>query len=65
MSEAFLGSMNPVSPVVGGLYCENALNAVSEFLTKQFNRETAKISGRVKKYTPPRDHLGKGGKRRG
>ena len=64
MSEAFFGSMNPFSPVDGGLYCENALNAVSEFLTKQFNRETAKISGRVKKYTPPRDHLGKGGKRR-
>ena len=64
MSEAFFGSMNPLSPVDGGLYCENALNAVIGFLEKQFNREMTKISGRVKKYLP-QDHLRKGGKRRG
>ena len=64
MSEAFFGSMNPLSPVDGGLYCENALNAVIGFLEKQFNREMTKISGRVKKYMPPRDHLKKGGRLR-
>ena len=63
MSEAFFGSMNPFSPVDGGLYCENVLSAVSDFLAAQFNRETAKISGRVKKYLPA-DHLRKGGKKR-
>ena len=63
MSEAFFGSMNPFSPVDGGLYCENALNAVSDFLTAQFNRETAKIRKRVRKYLP-KDHLRKGGRKR-
>ena len=64
MSEAFFGSMNPFSPVDGGLYCENAMDAVGAFLSEQFDRETAKIHKRVEKYLP-KDHLRKGGKRRG
>ena len=64
MSEAFFGSMNPFSPVDGGLYCENAMEAVGAFLSKQFDTETAKIHKRVAKYKPTRDHLRKGGKRR-
>ena len=65
MSEAFFGSMNPFSPVDGGLYCENAMEAVGAFLSEQFDRETAKIHKRVAKYMPTtRDHLKKGGKRR-
>ena len=63
MSEAFFGSMNPFSPVDGGIYCENVLSAVSDFLAAQFDRETAKINKRVEKYLP-KDHLKKGGRRR-
>lgn len=50
MSEAFFGKMHPFSPVNGRFYCENALEAVGQFITAQFGRETKKITKRVEKY---------------
>ena len=50
-SEAFFGKMNPFSPVDGKFYCEHALNAVGEFISKQFDEEINKINTRVEKYT--------------
>lgn len=50
-SEAFFGSMNPFSPVNGNFYCENVLNAVAGFISKQFDTEVKKINKRVGKYT--------------
>ena len=50
-SEAFFGKMNPFSPVDGKFYCEQALNAVGEFISKQFDEEINKINTRVEKYT--------------
>lgn len=51
MAEAFFGKMNPFSPVGGKFYCENALNAVGQFISRQFDTEIKKISDRVNKYT--------------
>lgn len=51
MSEAFFGKMHPFSPVKGRFYCENALNAVANFISHQFNREVAKINNRMERYT--------------
>lgn len=51
MSEAFFGKMHPFSPVNGHFYCENALSAVSTFISRQFDREVAKVNNRVNKYT--------------
>ena len=51
MSEAFFGSMHPFSPVDGRFYCENALMAVGQYISAQFDRETEKISKRVERYT--------------
>lgn len=51
MSEAFFGKMHPFSPVNGRFYCENALSAVSTFISRQFDREVAKVNNRVNKYT--------------
>lgn len=51
MSEAFFGKMNPFSPVNGHFYCENALNAVAGFISRQFDREVAKVNNRVNRYT--------------
>jgi hypothetical protein len=51
MSEAFFGKMHPFSPVNGRFYCENALSAVSAFISRQFDREVAKVNNRVNKYT--------------
>ena len=48
---AFFGKMNPFSPVNGVFYCETVLQAVGEFINKQFETETAKFSKRVEKYT--------------
>ena len=50
-SEAFFGKMHPFSPVNGRFYCENALEAVGGFISKQFKREVNKINARVSKYT--------------
>ena len=51
MSEAFFGKMHPFSPINGHFYCENALEAVGKFISKQFEREVKKIDARVSKYT--------------
>ena len=51
MSEAFFGKMHPFSPINGRFYCENALNVVGTFISKQFARETKKINTRLEKYT--------------
>lgn len=59
-AEAFFGSVNPFTPIDGRFYCENALNAVSEFVGRQFDKETSKINARVSKYT--QDYQKKSGK---
>lgn len=51
MSEAFFGKMHPFSPVGGRFYCENALEAVGSYISKQFAREVKKVNSRVEKYT--------------
>ena len=61
MSEAFFGKVHPFSPVNGRFYCENALEAVGKFISRQFDRETAKVNNRVNKYT----HGYKTGKHKG
>ena len=50
-AEAFFGKMHPFSPVNGRFYCENALNAVGQYISRQFNREVSKVNARVQKYT--------------
>lgn len=50
-SEAFFGKMNAFSPVQGKFYCENALNAVGQFISKQFDSEIKAVNARVQKYT--------------
>lgn len=50
-SEAFFGKMHPFSPVNGRFYCENALNAVGQYISAQFDREVNKVNSRVQKYT--------------
>lgn len=51
MSEAFFGKMHPFSPIKGRFYCENALESVGKFISKQFARETKKINSRISQYT--------------
>lgn len=51
MSEAFFGKMNPFSPINGSFYCELAFNAVGQFITQQFSKETQKINKNLTKYT--------------
>jgi len=51
MSEAFFGKMHPFSPIGGHFYCENALNAVGQYVSKQFDAEIKKVNARVSKYT--------------
>lgn len=66
MSEAFFGKVHPFSPVNGRFYCENALEAVGKFISRQFERETAKVNSRVKKYTQGyQPHGHKTGKHKG
>ena len=48
---AFFGKVNPFSPVNGAFYCEQALSAVGQFISQQFDAETAKFAKRVEKYT--------------
>lgn len=50
-AEAFFGKMHPFSPVNGYFYCENALEAVGKYISRQFDREVDKVSKRVNKYT--------------
>ena len=51
MAEAFFGKMHPFSPVNGNFYCENAIEAVGAFISKQFEVETDKMNKKVAKYT--------------
>lgn len=51
MAEAFFGKMNPFSPVGGKFYCENALEAVGQFISRKFDSEIKQVSARVNKYT--------------
>ena len=51
MSEAFFGSMHPFSPIGGRFYCENVLEAVGNYISRQFAREVKKVDSRVLKYT--------------
>ena len=50
-AEAFFGSMHPFSLVNGRFYCENALDAVGKYISRQFDREVAKVNNRVSRYT--------------
>lgn len=47
---AFFGDMHPFSPVGGAFYCEAVLKAVGEYISAQFDAETAKFSNRAAKY---------------
>lgn len=49
-AEAFFGRVNPFSPVGDMFYCENVLAAVGQFIGKQFDTATSKLSARVEKY---------------
>jgi hypothetical protein len=51
LSEAFFGAMHPFSPINSHFYCENVLNAVGAFISKQFTRETKKLNSRIDQYT--------------
>ena len=51
MSEAFFGKMHPFSPINGRFYCENALEAVGAYISRQFDREVKKVNTRVEQYT--------------
>lgn len=51
MAEAFFGSMNPFSPVNGAFYCEQAINAVGQYISAQFEQETLKVTKRAESYT--------------
>lgn len=51
MSDAFFGKMRPFSVVNGRFYAENALEAVGNYISKQFEKETKRINSRVDKYT--------------
>ncbi len=50
-SEAFFGKMHPFSPVNGVFYCENALDAVGKYISRQFDREVGKVQNRINRYT--------------
>ena len=50
-AEAFFGQMHPFSPVNGRFYCENALDAVGKYISRQFDREVTKVNNRVNRYT--------------
>ena len=64
-AEAFFGKMHPFSPVNGRFYCENALNAVGQYISAQFDREVKKVNSRVERYTRGyRTGKHKGGKKK-
>lgn len=50
-SEAFFGKVHPFAPCNGKFYCENALEAVGNYIGSRFDHEFAKIDDRVAKYT--------------
>lgn len=51
MAEAFFGSVSPFSPVKGRFYCEQAIEVIGQYISKQFDAEVKKIKKRVSKYT--------------
>ena len=48
---AFFGNMHPFSPVGGAFYCETVLQALGQYISEQFDAETARFSRRTDKYT--------------
>ncbi|MBQ9702943.1 MAG: hypothetical protein IJV68_00185 [Clostridia bacterium] len=50
-AEAFFGSMHPFSIVNGRFYCEAAIEAVGNYISRQFDREIKKMNNRVNRYT--------------
>lgn len=66
MSEAFFGKMHPFSPINGRFYCENALEALGQYISRRFDREVDKVNKRVTKYTQDyQPHGHKTGKHKG
>lgn len=66
MSEAFFGKLHPFSPVNGRFYCENALEALGQYISRRFDREVDKVNKRVTKYTQGyQPHGHKTGKHKG
>lgn len=51
VAEAFFGCMHPFSIVNGRFYCENVIEAVGNYISRQCNREVKKMSNRVNRYT--------------
>lgn len=51
--EAFFGRINPFSPIGGNFYCVSVMNVVSDFISKQFDAQTKKISKNLAKYPKP------------
>ena len=51
MSEAFFGKMHPFSPINGRFYCENALEAIGNYISQRFAREVKKVNTRIDRYT--------------
>ena len=51
---AFFGKMDPFSPVGGAFYCEAVLKAVGEYISGQFDAETARFSDRAARYLAER-----------
>ena len=47
---AFFGGMHPFSPVGGAFYCEAVLKAVGQYISEQFDAETARFESRAAKY---------------
>lgn len=63
LSEAFFGSMHPFSPLDSGVfYCENALEAVGNFIAAQYQRNVKNVKSRVNRYT--KGYASKPGKHR-
>ena len=66
MSEAFFGKLHPFSPVNGRFYCEVAIEALGQYISNRFDRETRKVNDRVMKYTKGYEpHGKKSGKHKG
>lgn len=63
MSDAFFGKMRPFSVVNGRFYAENALEAVGNYISKQFEKETKRINSRVNRYTQGYRHSKKKSKK--
>lgn len=50
MSEDFFASVHPFSIIGGKLYCENALNALGQYISRKNNSEVKRFSSRISKY---------------